>query len=161
MSANVENMFLTGDAAGWGVGNEGDNYIYGNASDNSIRGGGGNDWLFGGDGNDRITGGRGDDHLIGGAGGDMFIFADTAGQDVVHAYEHGIDRLNLSAIDADTAVVGDQAFTYIGRAEFTGAGGELHYDGRVLSGDVTGDADGDFAITIANQVAITQADLIL
>jgi len=161
ISENVENMFLTGSAVTWGVGNEGDNYIYGNARDNGINGAGGNDWLYGGDGNDRINGGRGDDHLIGGTGSDMFIFNDTAGQDVVHAYEHGIDRLNLAGIDADPSTPGDQAFTYIGHADFTGAAGELHYAGRVLSGDVTGDAHGDFAITIANHVAITQADLIL
>ena len=160
ISANVETMFLTG-AASWGIGNQGDNYLYGNDGDNGLAGGGGNDWIFGNDGNDRINGGRGDDHLVGGAGSDMFIFADTAGQDVVHAYEHAVDRLNLSGIDADSATPGDQAFTYIGRADFTGAAGELHYDGRVLSGDVTGDAHGDFAITIANHVAITQADLIL
>jgi len=158
---NVENLTLTGTEAAWAVGNASNNTIMGNNLDNALAGGAGNDTLYGGAGNDRLNGGPGGDHLIGGAGADMFIFTDPVGQDVVHAYEHTVDRLNFAAIDADIGLAGDQAFHYIGRAEFTGTAGELHYNGETLAGDTNGDGSADFAITIANHVAITQPDLIL
>lgn len=38
------------------------------------------------------------------------------------------DRINLSSIDANTKVSGNQAFTFIGTRDFTGKAGELTYD---------------------------------
>ena len=70
LSANLENLTLTGSAAidGWGtaVGN----VITGNGSKNSLYGQGGSDTIYGGSGNDNIDGGADDDTLEGGAGSD-------------------------------------------------------------------------------------------
>lgn len=160
LSANVENITLTGTAA-WAAGNTLANTIRGNALSNTLNGAGGNDWIYGGAGDDRIIGGGGVDHLVGDAGIDTFVFTVGAGRDFIHAYESGVDIVDVSAIDANSAVAGDQAFTWRGAAAFTGNAGELHYTGGVLSGDVNGDGVGDFSIQIVNNAPLTPADLIL
>jgi Ca2+-binding RTX toxin-like protein len=80
LSANVENLTLTGSALN-GAGNALANNIAGNALANSLSGGGGNDTLNGLDGNDTLDGGPGIDRLVGGLGNDRYI-VDSAG-DVV------------------------------------------------------------------------------
>ena len=60
---------------------------------------------------------------------------------MVHAFERGVDVLNLAGIDANSAAAGNQAFDYVGGAAFSGAG-DLRYAGGVLSGDVNGDGTG-------------------
>ena len=110
------------------IGNGLANQIYGNALDNALVGGAGNDWIYGGGGNDRITGGPGVDHLVGDAGVDTFVFTEASGRDVVHAFERGVDVLNLAGIDANAAAAGNQAFDYVGGAAFSGAG-DLRYAG--------------------------------
>ncbi len=52
LTANVENLILTGAAAINGTGNGDGNFIQGNDGDNILDGAGGNDLLRGGDGND-------------------------------------------------------------------------------------------------------------
>ncbi|HVI92115.1 MAG TPA: calcium-binding protein, partial [Dongiaceae bacterium] len=52
LSANVENLTLTGTAAINGTGNAQNNVITGNSGDNILEGGGGKDTLIGGGGND-------------------------------------------------------------------------------------------------------------
>ena len=76
LSANVENLELTGSAA-IGTGNELDNTLTGNAADNTLNGGAGNDVLSGGAGNDKLIGGAGVDTLTGGAGIDTFALLET------------------------------------------------------------------------------------
>jgi Ca2+-binding RTX toxin-like protein len=162
MAANVENMSLTTSLPLWAVGNGLANTIRGNGADNAISGGAGDDWLYGGDGNDRITGSAGADHLVGDAGRDMFVFTEAAGLDFVHGFQRGLDRLNLAAIDADAGTAGDQAFSFVGDAVFSGTmAGELSYDGLTLSGDIDGDGQGDFAIRLANHPALAGSDLVL
>ena len=58
LSANVEELNLTGTAAIKGTGNLLSNTIVGNAGSNSLTGGAGDDQLFGGDGDDFVWGGR-------------------------------------------------------------------------------------------------------
>lgn len=67
--------------------------------------------------------------MTGGTGVDMFVFnavADSplgsATRDMIMDFRPGTDRINLLRIDAKTAVTGDQAFTYIAAAGFTGEG---------------------------------------
>jgi Ca2+-binding RTX toxin-like protein len=81
LSANIENLTLTGTAAINGTGNALDNVITGNSGANSLAGGDGSDSLSGGDGNDTLDGGAGVDTLLGGNGND--ILRGGAGADVL------------------------------------------------------------------------------
>ncbi len=70
--------------------------------------------LYGLAGADVITGGAGQDSLGGGAGNDTFVFvavgdSTVAAPDTILDFQSG-DRIDLSAIDANTATPGDQAF---------------------------------------------------
>ena len=83
-----------------------------------LDGGAGNDTVEGGAGDDTILGGAGADKLTGGAGADTFRIekaTDTAKtaltRDVILDFVQGTDRIDLSQIDANTRVAGDQAFT--------------------------------------------------
>lgn len=88
LSANVENLFLTGTAAIAGTGNDAANYIAGNAGANTLNGAGGNDTLSGGAGNDL---------LIGGSGNDAYLVDASSGSDTVDNTGGGSDTLFFGA----------------------------------------------------------------
>ena len=155
LPSHVENLELIEGKRG--TGNSLNNTIIGNDGKNILSGKGGSDDIRGGKGADTIIGGRGPDDLHGGDGSDRFVFRSvsetpTSAHDVIHDFEGGSgDRVDLSAIDADTLSGGNQAFTFIGDDPFIGTPGELRYDfdGRsrvTVEGDVDGDGLADFAI---------------
>jgi Ca2+-binding RTX toxin-like protein len=78
LAANFEKLILTGDSNINGNGNALDNDITGNG------------------GNNRLSGGLGDDDLTGGKGSDIFVFKDNFGQDTIHDFAPGTDRIDLS-----------------------------------------------------------------
>jgi Ca2+-binding RTX toxin-like protein len=138
--------------------------ITGSITADWIEGFAGNDTLLGGNGNDTLLGGEGKDLFTGGGGLDKFIFtaqSETAvafaGRDVINTFAHG-DKIDLSAIDARTNVAGDQAFTFIGAAAFSGVSGQLRFDMTNISatgvkaytvyGDVNGDSVADLSLQI-------------
>ncbi len=82
LTDNLETLFLTGNQAVNGTGNDMDNYIAGNGAQNVIDGQAGNDTL---------VGGAGDDTLIGGAGDDKYIVNDSSGSDVIDNTTGGFD----------------------------------------------------------------------
>jgi Ca2+-binding RTX toxin-like protein len=95
LAINVENLILTGSAAVYGTGNDGDNTITGNTANNILSGGIGNDSLIGGDGNDDLYGGIDADTLVGGAGNDTYhlskVAADGVNDAVSETLNEGID----------------------------------------------------------------------
>ena len=122
----------------------------------------GNDTIWGienvntGSGNDTITASNAVNVINGGAGGDTFKFTTTtaANGDTIVTFEPG-DRIDLTAIDADTGTAGDQSFTLVNGAP-TAAGQlgvtlESRADGdfTVIQGNIDGSADAEFTIEIA------------
>jgi Ca2+-binding RTX toxin-like protein len=136
------------------VGSPGSDHLTGDQRGNTIKGLGGNDI---------ISGWRGHDLLYGGPGRDTFnfdyIFESPAGKgrDVIADFSRAShDRIDLSTIDANTQVDGNQRFTYIGNHAFHHKAGELHYINHNLSGDVNGDGHPDFNIHV-NVAALSAA----
>lgn len=145
LSANVENMTLTGTSDINGSGNASANFIQGNsganvldggngndilfglAGDDTIYGGSGNDSLYGDAGSDTLYGGAGDDSLRGGAGRDTFVFASGFGNDTLYDFTVGFDSIDLSALSpgsfstllAGTADVSGSAVMTIGANTIT------------------------------------------
>lgn len=153
------------------IGGRGANKLYGNDAANLLDGGAGTDLLYAGGGDDILIGGLGKDVMKGGSGSDRFVFqtaADSAvgsGRDVIHDFTSGADSIDLSAIDANSLIAGDQAFTFIGSASFTKKAGELRsYSssaGTMVAGDLNGDGIADFEIALVNKAIPAAADFIL
>ncbi len=87
LTANVENLTLTGTANINGTGNSIDNIITGNIGNNILDGGIGNDTLIGGIGNDTLIAGDAD------GGANLNALYGGAGNDVLHSGK-GIDILD-------------------------------------------------------------------
>ena len=144
-------------------GKDNDDTLFGGNSNDTLFGGAGDDYLSGGDGADLLNGGTGADVMRGGAGADSFIWLTAAeskstvggvtSYDTVTDFSHAEgDKLDVSGIDANSNVVGDQAFTIY-------TDGLAHANGIwfTTSGGVTtvfGDTDGN-ATTVEFQIQLT------
>jgi Ca2+-binding RTX toxin-like protein len=131
---NIENLSGSINADDlWG--DHGANVLNGMVGDDSLKGFGGADTLVGHDGNDRLDGGSGADLLRGDLGADRFVWSsidDTgltaATADLVADFNAAQgDRIDLSNVDANIYAAGNQAFTFIGTAPFSGAPGEIRH----------------------------------
>lgn len=150
------------------TGGGGDDRIYGGGEDDSIAGGGGMDTVNGGKGNDTIDGGAGGDILNGGQGDDLFVYTGVTDsgvtdpdRDTIKNFDkYGDDMIDLALIDADVNTGGDQAFTLIGEAAFSGTAGELRFDANLMQADVDGDGLADFEIAL-NTNAVGADDFFL
>jgi serralysin len=184
---NVENLILT-DSAANGTGNGLDNVITGNAGSNRLNGGAGDDRLIGGDGVDYLTGGAGKDVFVGEINSSKVSSKDgPISLDVVLDFQRGSDKIDLSGIDANTLLSGDQAFTLVNGSNAKNAGeiaiqhfGSMDaaeaalgmeidgFDGKspfggpvsVLFGNVDGGAH-DFAMVFVNTPQLTVSDFIM
>jgi Ca2+-binding RTX toxin-like protein len=157
------------------IGDSGNDILYGGIGDDLGYGGAGNDVLNGDTGADRLFGAIGRDVMtgdVGTAGGydDVFIFTRTtdslnsALSDRITDFHRGEDKIDLSGIDAKSATVGNDAFSFITTA-FTNVAGQLRLqtsgaDTFVL-GDVNGDSIADFRIILTGNLALTAADFVL
>jgi VCBS repeat-containing protein len=159
LTANVENLTLTGteDLSGTGnalaniiTGNSGNNTISADAGADTVFAGAGNDFIAGGDGNDLLNGEAGDDQLFGDTGndtlngglgadqmagglGDDTYVVDNAGDIVTEDTAAGIDLVQSSVTYALTGNV--ENLTLTGTANIDGSGNALN---NIINGN-TGD----------------------
>ena len=137
--------------------------------------------IVGGAGDDRINGGAGFDTLTGGAGKDTFVFSSTgdagngttAGtRDTITDFTQGQDKIDLSPIDANTALLafGDQAFTFLPTAgQAITAAAQVHFlyqtiggiEHTIIEGNVNSVLTPDFRIDLVGHIALTANDFIL
>jgi Ca2+-binding RTX toxin-like protein len=149
---------------------DGDDLIGGQDGDDLIEGGAGRDVLYGDAGDDVILGGTGLDQLFGQAGADRFVF--TALADSLATSGPGVgegltadwvrdfsaaegDRIDVSGIDADAGLAGDQAFVLV--SAFSGQRGQavlrqVTPGETLLQLDVDGDGASDFDLRISGTV---------
>ncbi len=127
LSANVENLVLTGAAAINGTGNASDNQLHGNSAANVLMGLAGNDSIFANSGNDTVQGGTGSDTIHGDLGNDTLRAVDN----VFFADDFAEDRFVF-----DTALNAVTNVDLIDKANFTAAGGEGVDDDIHLDNDI-------------------------
>ena len=139
-----------------------------------------NDTLTGSAGNNMLTGGLGADVLTGGLGADIFKFnavaesgATTALRDVVTDFSAAQgDKIDLSALDANIAVAGDQAFASLAQGSaFSGVlahAGDLYFDqtAHVLYGTdgasaIAGGFAADLSIQLVGVSSLSVAGLVM
>lgn len=161
----VENV-ISGNGADTLTGNRFGNTLTGNNGNDKLYGNVGADTLYGGAGKDVMDAGR-DSHT------DVFIFssADDTGttartRDQIRQFDRGEDLINLSAIDSNSALAGDQSFDFFGQRSrsFTEENAIWYYKAGkniVVRGDVDGDGSFDFEIQINGLKAIGVNDFIL
>lgn len=148
--------------------------LTGSAFNDRLTGSTGNNIIDDGLGNDLITGGRGIDILIGGGGSDTFDFNainemgnSASTRDLILDFEQGLDRIDLSTIDASSALRGNNAFVFSGAATSFGTArdGEIRYVHKngltVIYGDTDGDTAPEFQIALNGIYDLTAGDFIL
>jgi|GEM_PF-1585391 len=160
----------TDNADKW-VGTSGNDWFHGNMGADVIDGGAGNDTLLGGSGADKLIGGLGADTMSGGAGRDTFIFRSVSeslpgagNRDMIQWFERGADKIDLSLIDANTAVRGDQVFQFAGKTSAVEANSVsyFHSDNHtIVQGDVDGDGKADFQIELNQVINLSRDHFIL
>lgn len=148
------------------------NTLLGLSGNDGLAGKGASDVLNGGDGNDRLTGGAGIDALTGGHGADVFIFDSVAdignstvagGRELVTDFEAG-DKIDLFAIDPNTAMSGNQPFALV---QAIAAAGQVsaHYDQNanqtIIEGNINSNVNPDFRLAIVGSHPLTADDFIL
>jgi serralysin len=173
--ASVENLVYTGVTTFSGIGNVLANTLLGGVGNDTLDGGAGNDTLDGGAGNDSLNGGAGVDTLTGGADSDRFVFSALTDsgltavlRDVISDFVVGADTIDLSAIDGNNTLAGDQAFSWRGTAPINGAGQlSMAYDSlsntTIISGNIDNNLAADFTLALVGNYTATmvQTDFVL
>lgn len=116
--------------------------IIGTRVEDQIRGSAFDNVISGGTGNDRMTGNGGNDTFVFRSLDEMGSVAKNI-RDVITDFSDG-DILDFRALDADPDTAGNQDFTFIGNARFSGEGGEMRAKlGGGGNMNITFDLDGD------------------
>lgn len=146
------------------VGSFGNDTMVGNSAANVFVGGGGNDVL---------TGGLGADTLTGNSGADTFVFrtaaeSTVATHDTITDFQHGVDVIDLSQIDAmDFSFArGNQAFTFTGEDGSLGLGQlNVHFDAdanrTIVEANTDFDAAPEFHLELVGHINLTADDFVL
>lgn len=168
---NAGNDTLMGDAGNDHVrGGTDVDKLYGGMGNDTLYGEAGNDTLYGGSEADQLIGGRGTDVMNGGAdrAQDVFVFTsaldspNSIARDVIYNFTRNIDDISLSAIDANTATSGNQAFAWGGKTAganavwYATAGGNT-----TVFADVNGDRLADFSVRLFGVTSLTASDFVL
>lgn len=97
-----------------------------------LGGAGGNDLINGKEGGDILIGGRGADTLVGEAGADVFRYlshldspAGASTRDFINGFEHGQDKIDLTALDGNLSTAAREGFRFISGQAFSGSAGEI------------------------------------
>lgn len=175
------------------VGGLGNDHFSGSNAANYLDGSGGNDFLRGFGGNDRIQGGTGQDILIGDGGADLMYLGQSAdpfdheadvakyirisdstdeGMDEIFNFQNiaaggvgGKDKIDLSSIDANPSLAGEQAFQFVGSAGFSLPGGEVRVaqfdDATLVMVDNDGDSAAEMVFLIHGATGLVAGDFIL
>lgn len=163
LNGNAGDDQLAGDA--------GRDRVLGGSGDDTLQGGAGRDTLRGDSGDDVLEGGAGADLLSGGYGADRFVFARLAdsrpgAMDRVQDFARAEgDVIDLSALDAQRGMRGNQSFDLIGAAAFSGSAGELRWQrdgaGITVTADTDGDGRADFALHLERLATLRASDFVL
>ena len=152
------------------TGKESNDKLLGLAGNDTLDGASGDDVLDGGVGNDVLIGGAGKDKLTGGAGADTFKFASANestfwSMDTITDFKKSQgDKIDLSAIDSNANVAGNQAFSLVEKAfSTTDATGQLYFDAKthILYGSTDADSAPEFAITLNGVNTLLPTDFVL
>jgi Ca2+-binding RTX toxin-like protein len=167
LSANVENLTLTGSGSIDGTGNTGANLITGNS---------GNNVLDGGLGLDTLVGGAGDDTYVVDSATDVITEASAAGTDTVQSsvtctLALNVENLTLTggsningtgntAINTMTGNTGNNGLYGLAGADtLDGGAGIDTLNGGAGADNLTGGADGDFFVFATGAVGDTIAGI--
>jgi probable HAF family extracellular repeat protein/VCBS repeat-containing protein len=101
-----------------------------------------------------------------GPGSETFLFRDSSdGGYTISGFQHGVDVINLHALDANTNTVGNQDFAYAGERGNVLADSLSWSEQKgntIVQGDVTGDAKADFDLILeGTNLRLSIADFIL
>jgi Ca2+-binding RTX toxin-like protein len=118
----------------------------------------------------RLFGGLGSDRMDGGAGSDTFDFNSVSetptglNRDLITDFtgngKLAGDLIDVSTLDANVLLPGNQAFAFIGSAAFTAAG-QLRYSGGVLQGSTNANTAAEFEIRLVGAPVLLGADILL
>lgn len=155
-------------------GGSGKDKLYGHRGDDRLFGGSANDKIDGGKGNDVIAGGYGADILTGGKGSDTFVFLSefdslSCSRDIITDLNCHYDKIDLSAIDANAALSGDQGFIFAGPTDARCVEANSvtwYYDKDSDRTYILADTDGataaaEIEIVLAGRVPLTHDNFVL
>ncbi len=126
-----------------------------------------NDTIVGNSSANVLTGGHGQDTMTGRGGADTFVFnsitdSSNGAPDLITDFQHALDKLDLSGIDANSSLSGNQGFTFLGAGAFDNHAAELLYQviqgNAFVRGDVNGDGVADFTIKLQNVSSLAATD---
>jgi Ca2+-binding RTX toxin-like protein len=165
LSANVENLTLTGTTAINGTGNALDNVLTGNTAANTLNGGAGNDTLNGGTGADTMIGGVGNDTYVVDNASDVVTElvgegADLVQSSVTYTLSSNVENLTLTGTTAingtgnalDNILIGNSANNTL-----TGGDGNDTLDGGAGNDTMVGGLGDDTYVVNVSTDVVTEA----